>query len=387
MTKYDINPNDLEVVKYLKVHSIEDLKRDHGIFVSDYEHFWIFNYNQICVDKKFDPIVRECRGLVIDKHDFSVLCRSFDRFFNIHEEDGIEYEIDETSLVYDKLDGTLINVWWNPHDLRWESSTRKTLGELGINIGQSFRDMVERALGCSVDEKFKEVSKFHTYSFELTSPDNRILTPYLDYQLRLIGVRDNSDGYCYGYDLDKWGSVLNVGVVGAVAGFNALNEVKTQAASLDVTDEGYVVYWKGGKRLKVKNPKYVELSKKSFVKYRVINNGKLSFKGILQTISSGELDEYLSYFPEDKQIFVEAQEIYKYTIDSLQQEFDKYSHIEDRKEFAIEIKDLTTAPILFSMKSGNSVVDSFERLLESRKIDYLETYADKRREDLGKNGN
>ena len=71
----------MNVVDYLKMHSLEKLKNEFGIVVKEYPDLYVLNYDQI-ESPKLNDIVRECRGLILDK-DYNIALRSFDRFFQL----------------------------------------------------------------------------------------------------------------------------------------------------------------------------------------------------------------------------------------------------------------------------------------------------------------
>ncbi len=76
----------LNVQKYLLENSLQALKDNYGIIVKEYENepVIVLNYSQIDSPKN-DPITNECRGLILSSDFKTVLCRSFDRFFNYQE--------------------------------------------------------------------------------------------------------------------------------------------------------------------------------------------------------------------------------------------------------------------------------------------------------------
>ena len=76
----------LKVQQFIEEHDIDALTRDYGITVKQYEteRVAVFNYDMID-SPKTDPIVAECRGLILSMDDCSVVSRSFDRFFNFGE--------------------------------------------------------------------------------------------------------------------------------------------------------------------------------------------------------------------------------------------------------------------------------------------------------------
>ena len=74
----------MEVIKFLKANgnNFQKLTDVYGIKVKDYpeQKLVVLNYDQIN-SPKMEPIVQECRGLILD-YALNVVCRPFDRFFN-----------------------------------------------------------------------------------------------------------------------------------------------------------------------------------------------------------------------------------------------------------------------------------------------------------------
>ena len=116
----------LEVQKYLQTKTLENLTEELGIRCKVYEeeNIVLLDYDQI-ESPKTHPIVRECRSLILALSDFSIVSRKFDRFFNHGE--ALEYYSDfsfENAVAFEKADGSLIGVYYNPFTNRWDISTR-----------------------------------------------------------------------------------------------------------------------------------------------------------------------------------------------------------------------------------------------------------------------
>lgn len=110
----------LEIQKYLQDNTLEDLKNNFGIKTTFHEDGRvILNYHQIDSYKhKYNPIVLECRGLVLDRNNnFELVARSFPRFFNLGEHrESQDRFVWEGSTATDKEDGcfgynTQLNIW------------------------------------------------------------------------------------------------------------------------------------------------------------------------------------------------------------------------------------------------------------------------------------
>lgn len=78
----------MKTLEFIKEHGLSALTEKLGIAVKPFitpsgDTLYLLDYNQID-SPKTDPIVCECRSLIIDS-DYNVVSRSFDRFFNYSE--------------------------------------------------------------------------------------------------------------------------------------------------------------------------------------------------------------------------------------------------------------------------------------------------------------
>jgi hypothetical protein len=102
----------LEVQKYLLQNNgdFNKLSDEFGIIVNNHptDKRTILNYCQIDSYKhRFNPIVRECRGLVLNRECFSVIAKGFNRFFNIGENPNDSVFNWNKFETYEKVDGCL----------------------------------------------------------------------------------------------------------------------------------------------------------------------------------------------------------------------------------------------------------------------------------------
>jgi tRNA splicing ligase len=87
------NQNGLELLK-VEPYNLDIKEYESGLVV--------LNYNQIN-SPKYDPIVMECRGLILDSKDsWKIVAKSFRRFFNYGEGD-IKYPDVSKGIVFDSL--------------------------------------------------------------------------------------------------------------------------------------------------------------------------------------------------------------------------------------------------------------------------------------------
>ncbi|MFA7218902.1 MAG: RNA ligase [Synergistaceae bacterium] len=388
----------MHVQKYLREKGLKSLIDEFHIDVREYDDRIVLNYDQI-ESPRFHPICDECRALILRKSDWSVMARSFDRFYNWGEgvEDRVLKEnplmqritIDpfsstiydgnnkfmpfplQNSLVQEKLDGSLISVYWDGED--WCASTRKMAHAEGqTNFGTTFSEIF-----WGVDKDLKEkLSKSNchqqTIVFELTGPANRIVTAYPNTGITLIGGRWNLESLDYKEltakeldDLEKsWGITRPknyevddaTNLISLVHGFPAM-------------DEGVVLVYENTNgshfRVKVKNPRYVAIA-------NMRANGGISPKRILFLIMENEHHEYLKYFEEDLKYFKFVEEEYLEAINRITNTWNKVKDIKDQKEFALTMMPLTEYSfekgLLFSVRKNGTTVEQELKKIEPKKI-------------------
>lgn len=356
----------LKVQEYLRSgKSFEDLYKEYGIVSKVYDDRVVLNY-RITSDKKYDQITRECRGLILTLPNLEVCCRSFDRFFNYGE--GEEWkEIDwENCIYFDKLDGSLINIYYHPNT-GWNVATRGTaFAEATTPMGKSFSLLVSEAINHVDFQEFcSNLNKNCTFIFELTSPENRIVTRYNETKLTLLAIRNNISGKYVSYEIIKdvineiFPEEANVKLVESFDLKNAEDALKF-VESRGELDEGLVCYdTTTQKRVKIKNSSYVAIHH--------LRGNEVTLKSIVTLLLKGEESEYLSYFPEDKNMLQPYIDKYTNLKNDVLSTYETYKHIENQKEFALKVKDLPYASMLFSLRKGMTVENIFS-------VDRLNTF-------------
>lgn len=369
----------MQVIKFIKDFSeispdgieagLKALTDQFAISVKRTDDLLVLNYNQI-ESPKTDPIVIECRSLILD-NKLNIVSRGFDRFFNHGEALNVTPEIDWTKAqAYEKVDGSLIKIY--NYEGNWYISTRGTAyGESDcMGHGITFHELVLKALDCCESE-FQSRCNEHlwdgfTYIYELTSFENRVVRRYDGYKLHLLAVRSNLTGK-YVTDSERPYALAIGAVQPKAVMFNSTDECLEAARNLKNLDEGFVVYQDGIPISKIKSPAYVAV-------HHIRGEG-LSPKRIMQLVLSGEEDEYLQYFPEDDIHFEKYIEAYCLLMTDIILTYEYVSCIEDQKEFALSISRKPFKAALFQARSKGIQPDTaFHQQRESYKIEILEGY-------------
>ena len=270
----------------------------------------MFKYSQF--DSDFmNPLVRECRGIILDEDTFDVVSYAFDKFGNY----GEPYcpEIDwKTARVGEKLDGSLCKFVKFP-DGNLLVSTNGSIDAfkagLQDQIGcpySTFGELVVEAVRVEAELRNMPASDGklawladmlepgYTYMFELTSPYNKIVVPQTETRLNFLGCRNN-ETFEEIYFTDH--PLAGVFRTPKVFPLGSLEECVSAAKELTLDHEGYVVCDAAFNRVKVKSPLYVSAH------YMRSDDGSLSHRRAAELIKENQTDEFLTYFPEFKSDF------------------------------------------------------------------------------------
>lgn len=262
--------------------------------VKEEDGFTLLKYNQIKSDFSQD-IVKECRGIILDSNN-KIVCWAFSKFFNYGETyaDVIDWS---SARVQEKIDGSIMKLWYDKNGC-WRLSTNGSIDayttELNMNElikmncpFTTFGQLFEAAKNFK-DLDLNTLNQNYTYMFELVSPYNKVVIAYPEIIINHIGTRNNITGE----ELD-----IDIGIRKPKEyPIHTLEDCITAASELPADQEGYVVVDKYWKRVKVKNPIYLQL-------HRMVSNNQLKLKDILQMIFENEQEEFLNYFPEYKPAF------------------------------------------------------------------------------------
>lgn len=345
----------------------------------------VLNYSQLDIDHKFLPIVKECRGLILSYDLSSVYCKSFTRFYNYDEDPNGQKNFSfEDSISFEKVDGTLVNVWYHPVKKKWIFSTRKMAYAEGPTEGaasKSFYDAILKVFNTDNEHIqdylnslfYRKTDKDYTWIFEFVSPETKIITNYgNEYKLYYLGsynnktCKENFSERNYNYFSKCF--IKNI-TVPRIYRFNNLNDVNTIRDyiihNLKDDEEGFVVFDKSSfNRVKVKNTTYLQLA-------RVKGNGKFSPKRIIEYIVSGNTD-IIQKFPDYYELINPYTVKFNRLLSDIQNEFSKYKDIETQKDFALAIKDNKYKSILFQLRNGKSIDDTIKNVRIDKIMEYID---------------
>jgi hypothetical protein len=334
---------------FIRTHGLAELcerykiqAKRHGV----YPNIVQLKYSQI--DSPMgDPIVQECRGLILNESDdWAVVSFPFRKFFNYGE--GHAAAIDwGTATVCEKLDGSLMTLYpllSERGTIHWEvasSGLPDAGGPTGGRYSGTFAGLFWETW-INLDYTLPRWDFHASFMFELMTPHNRIVCRQERPRLVLIGVRSLEPPML---ELDPAPYAERYGWECARSfPLATLDDCVTAAAALNPADaEGYVVRDAAFNRIKVKSPQYVALAhmKEGF-----------NLRRLLEIVRANESSEFIAHFPE----FQADYDRVRVAFDALCADVDldraALADIEDRKAYALRAVKCRCSSALFAMKDG-----------------------------------
>lgn len=203
----------------------------------------LYGYSSTCqFEQRWDLFSLIARGLILDTRAREVVATPFPKFFNFNE-GGVPLP-DEPFEVSEKIDGSLGIIFH--HTGRWRASTR---GWLSSPQGQWATAYLNQRL--AVDR----LTPGTTYLAEIVYPENRIVIPYEYEGLVLLGAYDAHGDELPRAALESVANEAGFRIARAIACESLTNLVQV-AQRLTRQEEGFVIRFRGGLRVKLKGDAY-----------------------------------------------------------------------------------------------------------------------------------
>lgn len=290
----------------------------------------VLNYDQIDSSKhKTSPIVRECRGLVLEANTFEVVAKSFYRFFNQGEVRAEDNKFNWNNFsIASKEDGSLILVY--NYKGNWRVNTRGSFANGLVNeSGQTWEYFVRELID---DVELEEIDENITLVFEFCSIHNKVVRHYPENKLYLLSAFNRKTLTEYSHE---WCDVTakHLGCNRPeFHNFTSLQEIiEFLEKHPDNTFEGFVLKDDKNNRLKIKNKGYLRL-------HAIKGENPGSPKNIVPFILKNETEELISYFPELTTYVEKYKAILENNLKEILETWNSGKHLTSQKEFAILVK-------------------------------------------------
>lgn len=282
---------ELEIQKYLRSgKTLTDLRQEYHIeCIENHDlNVVVFNYTHLTPLETL--IGQEARALFLELNSWNVVGKSIGGFFNINDlkaTETLNYFDWNSAKAFSKYDGCLVVLYYYKNE--WRLGTRfSTDGKCNVfspNSGESnlhWIDIFKNTLveyGMNWESFTDHLNEEYYYTFELCTPWNRNTVIYSNSLIKLIALVDSRTL------LEKEINEAKLKVFEPEFHVvNSLEEVKKliDANNNPLENEGYVVVDKYFRRLKIRNPKFDELS---FTSYSVDDFQKLKNYASLITLT------------------------------------------------------------------------------------------------------
>ena len=272
---------------------------------NDWREYFAENYDKITVKENRnlslfvysiganfnDPVVQEARGIIINTETCEVVCWPFRKFGKYYE--SYADEIDwATARVQEKIDGSIIKLWYNKLTNDWMWSTNSMIDANDANIDGlktvSFMDIIKQADNFHVIQKSIDDNALlmnTTYIFELVSPRTSVVIKHRMTRLFHIGTRSNITGNEMNADIGivkpREFGIDNIDDCIKYADVINRNTLSHKISTCYM--EGFVVVDANWHRIKVKSPIYVIL-------HNIVTGSSVSKKLLIKLIHEDALD-------------------------------------------------------------------------------------------------
>lgn len=331
----------LKVIEYIKEHGLEKTLSDYKLKSRDYDSKILLKYDQI--DSSMgETIVQECRGLILEKGTWDIMCLSFFKFFNAEEGHAAKVNWD-TAKVLAKEDGSMIQVYWDWNKEEWFAATTGTAegeGEVNNKLGTTFNELFWKTVNNKYSFNDCLLDKDHVYVFELMTPYNIVVTPHGESKVSLLTVRNRKTLKEVSWkDLEMIAISLGVPLVKAFdMNVDNVGAIKRTFEGMPFTEEGYVVVDANHNRIKIKNPAYVSAHHLK---------GKMANHHIMGIIKTNECDEFIATFKEREKEIRELESGYQNLLNNLSNCWDELLTVrpknitpKEKKKFAMNVFDV-----------------------------------------------
>ncbi|WP_420575064.1 T4 RnlA family RNA ligase [Kordia sp.] len=289
-------------------------------------NLWIYNYTQSAQYAQYwTKETLQCRGLILDEN-YNIVASPIQKFFNI-EEIGYDKLPNIPFQVFEKMDGSLGILYWlenTPYIATRGSFTSK----------QAVK--ATEILHSKYTNTFDKLDRSKTYVFEIIYPENRIIVDYgSEEKLVLLAIIDTKSG--------KNETLQDLGFpLPTRYDFTSLQELKNLNWK---NQEGFVIQYENGFRVKIKFEDYIEL-------HKIVT--QVSSLTIWETLKTeGTLAQWIENVPDEFYNWVRKVEADLYADFSKIENIAKaeYKEMSTDSETATYFKTCQYPAILFAMKN------------------------------------
>ena len=287
---------------------------------------FILNYSRLVTfERSWDEFLLTARALIIDG-DCNIIAKGLPKFFNDFEHLPGEIPYHLPYEIFIKMDGCLGIIF------RYQ-------GEVIIASKGSFMSVFS-ITGLEIFNKIENIDSLIkegiTYNVEIIAKQHRIVVDYGDAEkLVLLAAYDTQSGYEYPYQrlISMVSIIPESPYFELVKRFDYKGKIEDISNTIMGMDEGYVVRFDNGKKIKIKGTQYCNV-------HRVVTN--LSRRALWRCLRANQpLEEILEHAPDEwdtwsRMVINDLREEFKAIEDKHRTVVKKFDYL-DQKEFSLTI--------------------------------------------------
>lgn len=362
---------ELELQKFLRDGKTpQDVAAELAINVYEHPTLPLVGFKYDMIDSpKTHPIVRECRGVVLEKDTFNLVAKPFNRFFNAHEvqEEFAQFNWNNFT-AYEKVDGSLAILYY--YDNSWHMNTSGSFAQGNL----PFQDFTWSQLFWQTISKGVSRTPFPTltdkldpditYIFELCTIYNKIVRVYPEPTVFLLSAMNLKTLQEFAdIETDALASTLGIPRPNnyKFTSFEAVTDFLFHKQREDPTYEGVIIRDDKNLRFKCKTETYLAL-------HHMFDNGNVfNPNRLVPLMLNGESAELIATLTTTHPELVPHIEKVKNTLEEewakLSSVWDQHHSIEIQKDFALAIKDKTKfTGLLFANRKAKGDLKTLLRM-------------------------
>ncbi len=305
-----------------------------------------------------NDVVKNSRGIILYRDTFEIACYPFDKFNNYTSllADTIDWD---NAIVYEKLDGQIIKIWYNKYNRKWMISSNSAI-------------YANNKLLKDIEIDYSILDKDKTYMFEFISPYNKIVINYDTTELYLIGIRNNisqKEESIENIDGEWFRKPKKYAINSLDEAIRVINEICIPGDR----HEGFVVVDKNYHRLKVKSQFYFDCkyimsklntnNKETTLEF--IENNLDRIEDIVKKVP--EMEQKIRYYIQTlKDKYIELDKILFECLEKKQSYLYKIDYINWLN--TLDIKDKKFKNLLSSFYSSDKSIVDFKKSINKKVI-------------------
>lgn len=234
------------------IQIFEDLVKDGFLRKSEMDTLVLYGYTDHCTfDRHWTEHTRAARGLILDKNTGEVVAKPFHKFFNLgeHEETFLANLPDLPYRAYEKADGSLGIIFH--HNDEWHVATRGSFySEQAVKAKEILKKYDLSAVPCGM-----------TLLVEIIYPENKIIVNYGQIEA-LVALASFSRDSGQETHPDVTRHVAETAGMPYVESYDhTIEEMIELQKTMPKDEEGFVVRFENGLRVKIKGAEYMRIAK------------------------------------------------------------------------------------------------------------------------------